>query len=105
MTKPTTKESGIPFTQSLRPDGHRTPITIDRPAEIESLARKLIEEGCSFEIEELRTGIVSMTCERDARAGELEDPVVLAHELCPNGPRVPRTVDTLVIAAARNPDR
>lgn len=81
----------IPFTQYLRPDGRTKGVEIDRPAEIEDAAKRLIDSGCVFEIEELSDGTVSMTCERDDE--------VLAHELCPNGPDVPTTVDRMIQSA------
>jgi hypothetical protein len=82
----------IPFTQHLMPDGRRKSITIDRPEEIESLAIALIGAGCSFEIEMLQTGEVSMTCEHTVD-GETE---TLAIEVVPNGPAVPTAVDKMV---------
>jgi hypothetical protein len=83
--------SGIPFTQFLMPDGRRTPVWIDRPKEIEDLARDLIEAGAHFDIEMLRTRDISMTVEMDV----LDDPV-LASEICSNGPDVPVCVDRIV---------
>lgn len=82
----------IPFTQFLMPDGRRTHVEIDRPPEIEAKAHSLIQCGCRFEIEMLRTGQISMTVER----GEDE---TLAIEVCPNGPDVPVCVDRIVVNA------
>ena len=81
----------ILFTQHMMPDGHKKSVEIDRPTEIEAVARTLITDGCSFEIEMLSTGWISMTCE----CGD----EVLSHFICPNGPDVPLTVDRLVKAA------
>lgn len=81
----------IPFTQYMRPMGDRKPVTIDRPEEIEKLALWVIDHGAHFDIEVLRTGQISMTCERG------ED--VLAHEVVENGPPVVEAVDRLVKAA------
>jgi hypothetical protein len=85
----------IKFTQFLMPDGRRTPVTIDRPDEIEALAEEVIKGGGSFEIEVLSTGVVSITCEDHGREE------TLAHELCENGPPVPAAVDRVVREAAR----
>lgn len=82
----------IPFTQYLRPDGEKRSVEIDRPADIETMARQLIADGARFEIEELTTLEISMTCDV---VGE-EDFDVLAHEVCQNGPPVLDAVDRLV---------
>lgn len=89
--------SGIYFAQWLPPDGQRRPMWIDRPAEIVTLARQIVEAGGSFHIEKLRTGEVSMTVERD-NDDEID---VLAAEICKNGPDVPAAVDRLVQTAHR----
>lgn len=83
--------TAIPFTQFLRPDGRQREVSIQRPADVADKAYKLISAGCRFEIEELTTGQVSMTVERDDPDGEAE---VLAMEIVPNGPRVPGAVDS-----------
>lgn len=84
----------IPFTQYLRPDGRKKAVEIDRPPEIEAKARELIAAGYKFEIEELTTGEISMTCEwRD------EEQPTLAIKICANGPAVLDAVDRLVAAA------
>jgi hypothetical protein len=83
--------SGIRFTQYLLPDGRRRSQWIDRPTDIEAMARELVARGCSFDIEILRTGDVSMTVQRES-----DDDEVLAHEICVNGPTIPASVDTLV---------
>ena len=82
----------IPFTQYLRPNGRKARTAIDRPSEVEKKAQDLIDSGAVFEIEELMSGIVSMTCERETN----DEHEVLAHELCSNGTEVPETVDRLV---------
>lgn len=79
----------IPFTQFRRPHGHRVSVTIDRPAEIESMAKEIIAAGFSFEIEELMTGEISMEIYRD------RDENSLACEICRNGPQVPDAVDKM----------
>ncbi len=86
----------IPFTQFLRPNGERRAVEIDRPPEIEDAARALVAAGCRFDIEELTTLQISMTCEHHALA---EDEQVLAHEVCRNGPPVLAAVDRLVQTA------
>lgn len=80
------------FTQFLRPDGRQKTVEIERPAEIETLAKKVLAKGLRFEIEELQTGDVSMT----VSDGD-ED---LFIRICPNGPDVPLNVDLLVREAA-----
>lgn len=85
----------IPFTQYLRPNGRTRPMTIDRPAAIEEKAHALIDLGARFEIEELMTGQVSMTCELDDET-DPEELHVLGHEICANGPSVIEAVDTLI---------
>lgn len=89
----------VPFTQYLRPNGRKAPVTIERPPEIEALARRLIEGGCTFELELLSTGVVSMECV--GPTDEHGDPDSLAVELVPNGPGVPPAVDRLVADAVR----
>lgn len=98
----------VPFMQFLRPNGERRPTSIDRPPDIVELSGKLIRAGYRFQIEELMTGQVSMTCSpRDEdEQDELGD---LAHEICNNGPEVPERVDKLVRDAiielrARHPE-
>jgi len=78
----------IPFTQYILPHGRREETAIERPAEIVEKADRLIERGCHFDIEVLRNGSVSMTCER----GDW----VLAIKICENGPAVETSVDALV---------
>jgi hypothetical protein len=93
----------ITFTQYLRPHGQPKTVWIDRPPEIVALADQLVTAGYHFDIEELRTGEVSMTVEANQPTDD--DDVVLAHELCPNGPEVPATVDRLIrTAAAKLPE-
>jgi hypothetical protein len=45
----------IPFTQYLRLNGRKRPVEIDRPEEIEAIARRFIESGGRYECEELTT--------------------------------------------------
>jgi hypothetical protein len=80
--------SDIPFTQYLRPNGRAVEVSIDRPEEISSLARRIIESGFQFECEELTTGHASFTI-----AGPDGDEDI---ELVMNGPGVPAAVDELV---------
>lgn len=65
----------VPFTQYLRPDGRKRAQEIDRTPEVEALARGFIGAGGYFEIEELRTGHVSLTAGMNGEdlAIELED--------------------------------
>lgn len=84
---------GIPFTQYVLPHGRRREETIERPSEIEALARKFIEAGGRYECEVLTTGEVSFTavfCDED---GDEQDVEI---EICANGPEVRDAVDALV---------
>lgn len=81
----------IKFTQYLMPDGRKEPVKIDRSENIERMAEEIIKKGYKFEIEMLRNGSISMTCEND-------DPPI-SHQICQNGPAVMEAVDTLVLEA------
>ena len=85
----------IEFTQFLRPNGRRALVTIERPGDVEADASLLSSFGARFEIEELRTGIVSIEILAN-NLTEPEEPHCLAHELVANGPGVPNSVDTAV---------
>ena len=78
----------IHFTQYLRPDGRREPVTIDRPEEIAKLASLITDRGYRFECEHLATGHASLTI-----AGLDDDEDI---EVVPNGPEVPAAVDRLI---------
>lgn len=82
----------IPFIQYLRPDGRRKDVSINRPDNIEEMARKFISAGGWYECEVLSTGEVSLTVCYNLD-GEDED---IAIELCKNGPEVNHKVDELV---------
>lgn len=86
----------IPFTQFLRPDGRRREVSIVRSDEVARQAQQLIEAGCRLEIEELTTGHVSMTVERDDAEGETQ---VLGQRIVMNGPKVPSAVDSMITEA------
>lgn len=85
----------IPFTQYKMPDGRPVPVSIDRPAEIEALAKQFIERGGRYEVECLSTGEVSFTAVREIE-GEEQD---VAIEIAANGPPVLEAVDRLVRAS------
>jgi len=91
----------IPFTQYLRPHGEQRAVNIERPPEIEGMARLFIASGGRFEVEELTTGEASLTAVKFGRD--------VAIEVVPNGPDVPAAVDRLVrttqayLAADPNP--
>jgi hypothetical protein len=78
----------VPFTQYLMPDGRPTRVEIDRPEEIEAMARSLIEYGCCFEIEMLRDGNINMEVMRDDEC--------VTGRMCGNGPGVPVAVDAMI---------
>lgn len=78
----------IQFTQFMRPDGRRKPVTIDRPEEVADKAALVIEAGGRFAVEHAWTGHASFTCEwRD------QD---IAIKVCENGPAVLDAVDRVV---------
>lgn len=87
----------IHFTQFLRPNGRQVQKEIDMPQEVEELAQILIKAGCRFEIEELSTGMINMEC--------MVDDVCVAGELSPNGPEVPKAVESLVRKAYARLDK
>jgi hypothetical protein len=89
-----TKHS-IPFTQFLRPDGRQKETFFDTDdEELADMGNDLAGKyNCRLEIEELMNGTVSMTVEKDDEDGDV---FILAHELCHNGPEVPRRVDALI---------
>ena len=78
----------IKFTQYLRPHGRQVAQYIDRPKDIEDKAVAVVVAGGRFEMEELMTGKISITCAYDD-----ED---IAHRICENGPHLPATVDAIV---------
>lgn len=86
----------IPFTQYMRPDGRKVPISIDMPDDIEALAHSFIEEGGWFEVEHLATGHASLTA-CWVVDGEPDD---IAIRVVKNGPPVVRAVEELVHEAA-----
>jgi hypothetical protein len=82
----------VPFTQFLRPDGRERRVEIDRPDEVERMARDFIAAGGHYECEELMSGHAHFTAVHLIE-GEEQD-VVTA--ICPNGPKVPDAVDDLI---------
>jgi len=91
----------IAFTQYKLPRGTRECVTIDRPDPIAKKAAELIASGCWFDIEILRSGAVSMTCERNVPCSndpdDLEmEPRIVSIRIVPNGPEVPAAIDELV---------
>jgi hypothetical protein len=90
--------AAIPFTQYLRPHGRKAEVSVERPAEITTLAQQFIAMGGWFECEELSTGHASLTACMlvDDEPGDIEIQIV------PNGPEVPSAVDRLVRAAVAN---
>lgn len=83
----------VQFTQFMRPDGRRKPNSIDRPEDIGLAAQELIAAGCHLDIEELQTGDISMSVEREDKEGETD---VLSMRVCVNGPPVPVNVDEMI---------
>jgi hypothetical protein len=56
-----TEKYTVPMTQYLRPDGRTKGVETDLPNETLELFKDMIKCGCRFEVEELRTGEVSVT--------------------------------------------
>ena len=96
----------IPFTQFLMPDGRQEQVKINRPADIETMAHKVIRAGYAFEIEMLGDyATISMEVINKRER-------VLSSALCHNGPTepnklgVPDSVDKIVREAfAKIPKR
>jgi len=84
----------IPFTQYLLPNGRKSYQLIDRPEDIEDIARRFIASGGRYECEVLRTGEVSLT------AVKYDDDVEIV--LSANGPSIPDKVDELVRRSERH---
>lgn len=80
------------FTQYILPHGRREPVSIERPDEIEALAKQFIDSGGRYECEVLTTGHVSLTAVHTVDDEEQD----VAIEVCANGPDVPVRVDQLV---------
>ena len=75
----------IPFTQYMLPNGAKKEVGFQVDNEIQLLADDLLKAGCHFDVEVLRTGLVSMTCENE---GELfEDNPVLSIKISRNDPQ------------------
>ena len=84
----------IPFTQYLRPDGRKVSLEIEAPAEVEAMAKRLMDHGWRFECEVLTTGECSFTIVgEDPETGEEGD---LAIETGPNDATVQDMVARLM---------
>lgn len=82
----------IHFIQYLRPDGRRSPVTINRPETIVKKADFILSHGFRFECEVLTTNQVSFTI------FDPETDLDAAIRICDNGPDVPSVVDALILA-------
>ena len=87
---------GIPFTQYLRPDGRKRPVSVEMPDDIEALAFAFIERGGWFEVEELTSGHASLTACHIVD----DEPQDIAIRVVENGPPVVPAVEALVREAA-----
>ena len=81
----------IMFTQFHRPNGKRSKVEIDRPTDIDKMARDLVRMGYDFEIEVLRGDEIHMTVSNED--GDL------CSRICENGPQVPISVDSMIVEA------
>lgn len=89
----------IQFTQYLRPDGRRSSVEIDRPADIQKLADQFIATGGYFECEELMTGHASVTAGHPVAVEEDIGDVAIC--VVRNGPGVEGAVDEVVKRAVK----
>jgi hypothetical protein len=82
----------VPFTQFLLPHGKQKDVTIDLDEETEKLAKEILASGrYRFEIEVLRTGIVSATV-----SDLVEEQDVEYAKFVPNGPAVPGAIKDMI---------
>lgn len=81
----------IIFTRFSRPNGRRSKVKIDRPTDIDKMARDLVRMGYDFEIEVLRGDEIHMTVSNED--GDL------CSRICENGPQVPISVDSMIVEA------
>lgn len=77
----------VKVTQYVRPHGERRTQYVEVGAGVARLAIELVKAGHWFDIEQLQTGHVSMTCDRYDEDG---DQITVAHEVCRNEPMEPR---------------
>lgn len=80
----------IEFTQYLRPDGKTRQVWIEVPRKIQAKSDALINAGYHFNVEELSTGMVSMTCEQRSTEN------LISIRVCPNDKHVPENVWDLI---------
>lgn len=81
----------IPFTQYLMPHGRKSPVTIERSADIAAKAREIIAAGFRFECEMLGDySTISLTI--------ADDDADHAIEVVKNGPDVPVAIDRMISA-------
>lgn len=80
----------VTFTQYLRPDGRRQPVSILMPHDVADKADQLRARHLVLECEVLRTGEVSLTIADQEKERDVDIRVV------PNGPGVPEAVMDLV---------
>ena len=80
--------NGIEFTQYLLPDGRKRTVYFEATEDIQKKADVLIAQGCHFDAEILRNGVVSLTCEKRDE--------ILSIELSENGPPIVEAVKSLI---------
>ena len=79
----------IPFTQFLRPNGRRKPVTLDVSDEAAARFYEAEKLGCRMTVEELTTGEASLCVEHED--GDVDCVVV------PNGPGVREAVEAMLL--------
>lgn len=82
----------IPFTQYHLPDGRKEQIELAANEKTTQRANELIAAGCHFDMEVLRTEMVSLTCEKD----DLDDPLVGIQLCSKDTAMIFKTVEKLV---------
>lgn len=81
----------ITFTEYVLPRGARKKVSFLRPPQIEAMAAQLVSAGHHFDMEKLRTGVVSITCENNEDMSSIQ--------LVPDDTELPGLIDKLVKTA------
>jgi hypothetical protein len=92
--RPLISQTAIPFTLYIPPHGRWDTLDYEVSKEVGKLASELIEAGYHFDAEILRTGEISLTCERNG-----EDEECVAIEIVPKNTIPLAYIETLVRSA------
>lgn len=85
----------IEFSHSLKASGRLVPWFIQRPLDVEAMARDLESEGCEFHMERMASGLMSLSVLRPPQD------VPLAVLVCEGGMSLAGGVDALMRMAQR----